>query len=155
MAIALILFGSISSIIGLLVLGHILSDMSRFTRSKKWSVVSGTVQSSRVEEVTYTGDDISASAYHPAIYYRYEVNGKEYIIHDRDAFKNCEGPIDSGRVVAEYPIGMKVNVFYNPKKPKESTLKTSFNKIPISDYLKTSIPLAVGALLFGLAFTLA
>ena len=150
MAKVLITFGAVSSIIGIITLITLLVEVSFLVRSKKWSVVSGTVQSSRDEEVTYSGDDISVSTYHPSIYYRYEVDGKQYTVLEERLYR-----IHSRRLVAEYPVGMKVNVFYNPKKPQESTLKTKYNKIPIDWYLKTIIPLAVGALLFGLAFTLA
>ena len=146
----LIASGSLFSMIGIITLITLLPEVSFLVRSKRWSIVSGTIQSSREEEVTYTGDDISASAYHPAIFYRYEVDGKQYTILERSLFET-----DNLRLVAEYPVGMKVNVFYNPKKPQESTLKTKYHKIPIDWYLKTIIPLAVGALCFGLAFTLA
>jgi len=150
MKIALIAFGSVSSIFGIIALIVLLFEVFFLVRSKSWSVVSGTIQSSRGEEVTISGDDISIPTYHPAIFYRYEVDGKQYTILERRLFRT-----DKLRLVAEYPVGMKVSVFYNPKKPQESILKTKYNKIPIDWYLKTIIPLVVGTILFWLAFTLA
>ena len=150
MKIALIAFGSVSSIFGIIALIVLLFEVFFLVRSKSWSVVSGTIQSSRGEEVTISGDDISIPTYHPAIFYRYEVDGKQYTILERRLFRT-----DKLRLVAEYPVGMKVSVFYNPKKPQESILKTKYNKIPIDWYLKTIIPLVVGTILFWLACTLA
>ena len=150
MAKVLIICGSISSIIGIISLIVLLFEVSFLIRSKRWPAVFGTVQSSREEEVTYTGDSVSASAYHPAIFYRYEVDGKQYTSLERHLSQT-----DDLRLVAEYPVGMRVNVYYNPKKPKESTLKTKYYKIQIDWYLKTIVPLVVGALLFGLALTVA
>jgi hypothetical protein len=150
MAKVLIIFASIFSIIGILSLTALLAEVSFLVRSKRWPVVSGTVQSSSEEEVTYTGDYTSVSAYHPAIFYRYEVDGKQYIILELRLHET-----NDQQLLAEYPAGMKVSVFYNPKKPKDSTLRTKYNRIQIDWYLKTIIPLAAGALLFGLAFTVA
>ena len=147
----LIAFGSLFSMIGIITLITLLFEVSFLVRSKRWSVVSGTVQSSREEEVTFTGDYASATACKAAIFCRYEVDGKQYVVFERHLHRTN----NVQQLLAEYPVGMKVSVFYNPKKPRESTLKTKYNKIPIDLYLKTVIPLAVGTLLFGLAFTLA
>jgi hypothetical protein len=152
MAKALIAFGGLFSMIGLFSLAALLSEVSFLSRSKRWPVVSGTVQLSSEEEVTITGDYASATFEKSAIFYRYEVDGKQYIVREQHLDKTKR---QLKQILAQYPIGMKVNVFYNPRKPRESTLKTNYNKIPIDLYLKTTVPLALGALFFGLAFTLA
>jgi hypothetical protein len=152
MAKALIALGVLCSMIGLFSLAALLSEVSFLIRSKRWPVVSGTVQSSSKEDVTITGDYASYTFEKSAMFYRYEVDGKQYIVREQHLDKT-NGQLK--QILAQYPVGMKVNVFYNPRKPRESTLKTKYNKIPIDLYLKTIIPLAIGALFFGLALTVA
>lgn len=136
-----IVLGSIFSIFGLYVLCTDLIMISFFIRSKKWPAVPGIIQSSRIEK-----------GYHPAIIYHYEVNGQKYIGRDQYVWDFFDEQYDAQQLVAEYPVGMKVNVFHNPKNPKESTLKTRCNKIPKRDYIMIAIPLVLGALSFFIAF---
>jgi hypothetical protein len=133
------------------VLRDTLSKRSFFARSKRWPTVCGTIHDSSIRTITGHGDVTDLDFYHPYIYYHYEINGKEYINLDIvHSLVSDEGK--ARQLVTEYKVGMKVSVFYNPKKPKESTLNTSYNKDKIGGYWIIVILLAIGALCFGLAF---
>jgi hypothetical protein len=85
----------------------------------KWPSVRGTVLSSRVE-LRESGE--GGVMEHPAVVYSYEVKGETY-----KGERIAPGPSLSGsgakQVVARYPAGNQVNVYYNPKDPSDSVLE--------------------------------
>ncbi len=150
-----IICGSLFSIIGLGILTLLLSRQSFIIRSKKWSTVSGTIQSSRIVEETVKDDNGNPTIYYqPLIVYRYEINGKEYVVRDPvyDVIHYNNSQENAEQLMTEYSIGKTVNVFYNPKSPEESTLKTRYNNWHLLFYLIPIILLAIGAIYFWFVF---
>ena len=144
-------FGIFSS--GITGFLSLLVNLDIVIRSKRWPNVKGTIQTSQVKIEDKGIDDNGGQIllYRPEILYRYQIENKEFVVREPvyDAVVDLQS---AEKWVAKYPTGTQVSVFYNPIKPRESTLKTRYNRIQTSDYLKIIIPLAVGALCFGLAF---
>jgi len=141
------------SILGLLTLLSLLAHLDFVTRSKKWPFVKGTIQTSRVQIEDRGTDDNGGSIllYRPEIFYRYKIEDSELIVRE-PAYDVIVDLQSAEKWVATYPAGKQVNVFYDPVKPRESTLKTSF-KIPWSLYLVISLVLlALGVWCFFEAF---
>ena len=116
----------------------------------------GIIQSSSIKQDTVTDDSGTTDIYYrPLIIYRYEINDKQYVVRDpvyevlhyNNNIENAE------QIVSEYPIGKTGDVFYNPEKPAESTLKPRFNKWHPLFYLIPIICLSIGAISFWLAFS--
>ena len=97
-----------------------------FVRSKRWPFVKGTIQTSRVkiEDKGMDDDGNPILFYRPVILYRYQIEEREYIVRD-PVYDSVYWKQGAEELVAAYPIGKQVNVFYNPKEPQESTLKES------------------------------
>ncbi len=94
---------------------------------KDWPSVQGKVTGSRVAYDSST----SKTGAIPYVTYVYEVNGKTY--KDGHLFPGIftvSGQTSAEKVVARYPRGADVTVYYNPKKPSEAYLeKTSKTQI--------------------------
>lgn len=82
-------------------------------KSRSWPSVSGTVIYSRTEVVVRR----SGNGKRPVIKYRYDVNGTEYV-GDRIAFAHAFDTEEYAEgKAADYPVGKKVVVHYNPTDP--------------------------------------
>lgn len=94
---------------------------------KDWPSVQGKVTGSRV---SYNSSYSKTGAV-PYVTYVYEVNGKTYKEgHLFPGIFTVSGETSAKEVVARYPRGAEVTVYYNPKKPAEAYLeKTSKTQI--------------------------
>jgi len=111
-------------LIVLVILNVIFLAVIYFMRKKmaevnQWPSVMGSVVMSTIErrssgEGGYTD--------YPVVQYSYQVNGQAY-----QSSKLTPGPEVGGsgarNVVAKYPAGAQVMVFYNPQKPSEAVLE--------------------------------
>lgn len=102
--------------------------------SASWPTVDGTVLTSSVEHRTDgEGDDI----YSPLVVYRYTVNGRTFT---NDTIKQLREAYDSRReaegITSAYPVGIKVNVHYDPDQPERSVLEAG---VSAGSYLVLSI----------------
>jgi hypothetical protein len=98
-------------------------------KSVDWLETTGTVSSS---EVVWA---------HVEVQYRYAVNGTEYtgkykenltpVMPDKSGHGAQALAKESGELVAQFPLGSKVIVHYNPKRPDESVLYCSAE--PVTD----------------------
>jgi len=122
------------------------------SQAKGWPTVSGTIVESDVETF-WENSDVDpphqpTRHYQPAIRYQYEVDGKTY--HgDRITIgtRMSSNILQSAkRRAAQYPVGKKVEVFYNPEKPAEAVL------FPGSS--THVLPWLMAAILFGLAWAI-
>ena len=86
---------------------------------RQWPTAQGEVRSSSVLPV-HSGTD---RMYRPEILYAFTVGGIEYTGVRRTLF-----PIQTGgtgyaeKIVAQYPVGQRVTVYYDPRNPRESVL---------------------------------
>jgi len=107
----------------LFILNVILLAVIYFMRKKmaevnQWPSVMGSVVMSTIER--RSSEDGHTD--YPVVQYSYQVNGQPY-----QSSKLAPGPEVGGSgargVVAKYPAGAQVMVFYNPQKPSEAVLE--------------------------------
>lgn len=104
--------------IGLILVG--LYTMRETSRSRGWLRTGGKVVSSRVTE--FAGK--SGTTYRPMVIYGYSV-GSVRLMSNRIAFHSVASSWRSSaeRIVARYPAGRDVQVYYNPQDPEQAVLE--------------------------------
>jgi hypothetical protein len=114
--------------VGLIGLGVFLLGVFKVRKlraSQSWAIAMGTIVESSVEESFNRGsDDLPDSwSYTPVIRYQFLAQGQT-IVGDRPGFdrKSYSKMPDARAVVARYPLGAQVNVFFDPEKPADSVL---------------------------------
>ena len=119
-----IVVGVILIVIGILsafVLGH--SNMKEGDASSSWPHVEGVIS---VSEVTSEGTHVeSTSRYHTKIIYDYVVENKTFT-SDRLDFRlggHTYDRVEARAIVAQYPKGKKIAVYYKPEDPSLSCLE--------------------------------
>ena len=102
----------------LVVLGLI--NQRRAQASQAWPAVAGQITGSRLG--TQSSDD--GTSYFPMVHYQYAVAGQAYQ-NDRIVFgggiTGNRGPAET--ILARYPVGHTVPVYYNPANPQEAVLE--------------------------------
>jgi len=92
---------------------------------KKWQTVPGEIMAS---EIKYKEDKDGDGGYGLHICYQYEVDSET---HQSDQFtKNIRVRANASwhdEKRRKYPIGKKVTVFYNPKKPQDAIIEKQFD----------------------------
>jgi len=93
----------------------------RMAAVSQWPSTMGTVNASYLERRHSSSD--SGSTNYPVVQYSYQVSGQAY-----QSTKLAPGPevggTGAGKVVARYPAGAQVMVFYNPQNPSDAVLET-------------------------------
>ena len=119
----LIIIGSIgfsALLVDGILLGIIFFTQRKVAEASTWPSALGTVTSSTVERRS-SGDGYS---YYPVVDYIYQVIGQSY-----QGNRIMPGPEVGGsgaqNIVARYPAGAQVMVYYDPNKPSESVLERS------------------------------
>jgi hypothetical protein len=106
-----------------ILIGIYLSTKRKADQAGGWPTTTGTIKESRIE-TRYDSD--SGSTDYPVITYTYRVMGTDY-----ESQRVTPGPQWGGtgahKVVACYPAGSQVQVYYNDQKPSEALLE---NKAP-------------------------
>ncbi|MFX0028532.1 MAG: DUF3592 domain-containing protein [Candidatus Hermodarchaeota archaeon] len=143
--------------IGALIFALIIRYIIITARCSKWPVVIGEVTSSEMKpkykklaefaEAVHT----VAAIYQPEIIYTYEVDGEKYTNNmvrpvGRNVYK--DKPIVQ-RVLNLFPVGYKVYIFYNPKKPQKSVLDPWIRFSPVA----ITVPTALIFLGLGFSFS--
>ncbi|MBN1310316.1 MAG: DUF3592 domain-containing protein [Anaerolineae bacterium] len=120
-------------IIGLVMLFIYFRSLLQARASEGWPTAQGTVLESWVRRSSSTDSDGGTShRYYPEVRYQYQVMGREFQ-GDRMAF----GPRQRGnrsaaeKVVAGYPAGESVTVYYQPDQPASAILERSVPKMPL------------------------
>jgi hypothetical protein len=115
---------------GLLLFFIYFRALARVRASEGWPAVQGTIVESWIDESTTTEEDGTISRrYKPKVLYKYAIMGQEFQ-GERIAF----GPGISGnrssaeKVLARYPKGSAVLVYYNQEKPDDAVLERSISK---------------------------
>jgi hypothetical protein len=119
----LIVVGVISFIfliLNVVFLGIIFFMRRRMAAVSQWPSTMGTVHASFLERRSSSEGGYTN---YPVVQYSYQVSGQAY-----QGMKIAPGPevggTGAGKVVARYPAGAQVMVFYNPQKPSDAVLET-------------------------------
>ena len=92
----------------------------RMATVSQWPSTMGSVIMSRIEQRSSSEGGYTN---YPAVQYSYQVGGQTY-----QSYKLAPGPevggTGAGKVVARYPVGAQVMVFYNPQNPSDAVLET-------------------------------
>ena len=126
-----ILIPLIFIIIGVVLLIPYFRSLAKMRASQAWSTVQGTVVESRVGRSASTDSEGEVSySYYPEIRYQYQVMGNEYQ-GDKISFSPKISSIRSWaeRVIAKYPTGANVTIYYQPDNPSNAVLERSVSRV--------------------------
>ena len=102
-------------------LGIIFSTGRKVAQASRWPSTTGTVIMSMVQ---WRRSSSSSGANYPVVMYSYQAMGQAY-----QGNKIAPGPEVGGmgaqKIVARYPMGTQVMVYYNPENPSEALLERS------------------------------
>lgn len=119
----LIIIGVISFVfvvLNVIFLAIIFFMRRRMAAVSQWPSTMGTVHGSYLERRSSSEGGYTN---YPVVQYSYQVSGQAY-----QGVKIAPGPevggTGAGKVIARYPIGAQVMVFYNPQKPSDAVLET-------------------------------
>ncbi len=149
----LLTFGAIGCVF--LVLNAIFLGVISFMRARmaavsRWHSTIGAVVNSHLER--RSSDDGSTN--YPVVQYSYQVSGQTY-----QSAKLAPGPevggTGAGRVVARYPVGAQVVVFYDPQNPSDAVLERKAPALWVMVFLLVVFDLALCAAVPIIWFTAA
>ena len=119
----LIVVGVISFVflvLNVIFLGIIFFMRRRMAAVRQWPSTMGAVNASYLER---RSSSESGYTNYPVVQYSYQIGGQAY-----KGAKIAPGPevggTGAGKVVARYPAGAQVMVFYNPQSPSDAVLET-------------------------------
>jgi hypothetical protein len=114
------IIGFVFLILNVIFLTIIFLMRRKMAAVRQWPSTMGTVTASSIEQ-RHSSD--SGWVDYPVIQYSYQVGAQPY-----QGMKLAPGPDVGGsgarKVVARYPAGAQVMVFYNPQNPSEAVLET-------------------------------
>lgn len=114
------IIGFVLLILNVVFLGVIYFMRRKMATVNQWPSTMGTVITSYLEWRS-SGSDGGSTNY-PVVQYSYQVGGRAY-----QSEKLAPGPevggSGAGKMVARYPAGAQVMVFYNPQNPYEAVLE--------------------------------
>jgi hypothetical protein len=114
------IIGFVFLILNIVFLGIIFFMRRKMATVNQWPSTMGTVNTSYLERRHSSSD--SGSTNYPVVQYSYQVGGQAY-----QGMKIAPGPevggTGAGKVVARYPAGAQVMVFYNPQNPSDAVLE--------------------------------
>ena len=106
-------------ILNAIFLGVIFFMRRRVATVSQWPSTMGTVNASYLER---RSSSEGGSTNYPVVQYSYQIGGRTY-----QGSKLAPGPevggTGAGKVVARYPAGAQVMVFYNPESPSDAVLE--------------------------------
>lgn len=122
------LLQSLMLLAGLAAFGYLWWLGAKGDASSSWPSAVGIVQQSRLEQrqVNAGGDRDNTWEYFPHISYHYQVQGQDYQSANR-RFPNpgySRSQQEVAAILARYPAGAQVRVYYNPANPAEACLET-------------------------------
>jgi hypothetical protein len=116
--IAIVIIAFVLLILNVVFLGVIFFMRRRMATVSQWPSTMGTVMMSTIE----TRSSSDGSTDYPVVQYSYQVGGRPY-----QSMKIAPGPEVGGtgarKVVAKYPAGAQVMVFYDPQNPSDAVLE--------------------------------
>ncbi len=106
-------------ILNIVFLGIIFFMRRRMAAVSQWPSTMGSVSASYLER---RSSSESGYTNYPIVQYSYQIGGQAY-----QGLKIAPGPevggTGAGKVVARYPAGAQVMVFYNPQNPSDAVLE--------------------------------
>lgn len=90
---------------------------------KNWPTTTGRILSATSQMRRRSGRN--GYAPYPDIMYEYTVGGRQYISNRVSVGMEMGGSLYTPRVLARYPVGATVQVYYNPENPSDSALEAS------------------------------
>ena len=113
------IIGFVFLILNVIFLGIIFFMRRKMAAISQWPSTLGTVNTSYLER---RSSSEGGSTDYPVVQYSYQLGGQRY-----QSIKLAPGPevggTGAGKVVARYPAGAQVMVFYNPQNPSEAVLE--------------------------------
>ena len=113
------IIGFVGLILNAIFLGIIFFMRRKMAAVSQWPSTLGTVNVSYLER---RSSSEGGSTDYPVVQYSYHLGGQSY-----QSTKLAPGPevggTGAGKVVARYPAGAQVMVFYNPQNPSEAVLE--------------------------------
>lgn len=101
-----------------ILLGIIFSTLRGVANAANWSSTMGTVTYSAIQS-RLSGD---STADYPVVHYTYQVMGQ--MLQGKNIMPGPEaGGVGAKKVVARYPIGTQVTVYYDPNNPSDAVLE--------------------------------
>ena len=100
-------------------------QLVRRQRSKSWPVAAGRVTHSEMTVEAKRSAKSDTTMYGARIAYTYTIGGVEYEGNQVDWLDDIKTNFDSParKLVAKYPVGQLVNVYYDPADPKTALLE--------------------------------
>lgn len=133
-----LLFGTLALGAGLFALTWGIQGVLASLASKDWPTAEGTVTQSELEKQRKKGGAASTQrrnrfTYTPRVTYEFSVEGKSYT-GTRLSFSDyaTSNEEQMQQVIAPYPVGTSVTVYYDPDKPTECALQTGFGWTPVA-----------------------
>lgn len=106
-------------IMNAIFIGILISTQRKMQAIQSWSSTLGTVTNSYLER---RRSSKGGSTSYPAVHYSYQVGGQAF--QGRKIAPGMEvGGSSAGGVVARYPAGAQVMVFYDPQNPSDAVLE--------------------------------
>lgn len=115
----------------------------------RWPAVRGRISAARVlEEPSRCGDGPTTMLYRPDIRFEYQVAGRAYAAQRLQALGERAASWRSyaDGVVARYPVGREVLVYYDPANPHDATLERTRTSAWALGMILLGGGLAIGAL---------
>jgi len=139
----------LTSCFGILFIVMGLREGRKRIASRQWPATVGAVVRSEVTE--HTGGDVGdAPTYTAEVEYTYVVNGVQHtadrIAFGYDSFQWREG--QAARKQRSYPVGARVNVYYNPLNPSDAVLERGSSR-----YVVAMVAAGVGLVIVGIALS--
>ncbi|MGC9350342.1 MAG: DUF3592 domain-containing protein, partial [Anaerolineae bacterium] len=123
----LIVLGSGAFILGLAYIIWISVVKHRSQGTPNWPKVTGTIVRARVYAFEHETPQGIKRTYTPLVSYTYEAGGQVYTAVERNVLPYYQATHDKLQtaedVVAQYPVGSEVPIYYNPANPKQSLLE--------------------------------
>ena len=111
--------GCIFLLMNTIFLGILIATQRKMNAIRGWSTTMGSVSNSYLQRRrTSKGGSVN----YPVVQYSYQVGGQTYQ-GTRIAPGMEVGGSGAGKVIARYPIGAQVMVFYDPQKPSDAVLE--------------------------------
>ncbi|WP_281492150.1 DUF3137 domain-containing protein [Desulfosarcina cetonica] len=117
--------------------------------SKSWPTVSGSIIRSEIEKrISTSGEGANKKKTvkeYPKVTYQYLIDGKTY----KSGKISFSSTGNAKQVVARYPVGKSVPVYYNPEKPKQAVLIPGGSKFNYVPYFFSAFFLLLGVIMFS------
>ena len=111
--------------IGIFMLVKYFRDKGRAEESKAWPATAGEITQAYIRESqTRDSDGYMTTSYYPEVRYLYDARGVAYT-GEQISFGGAIGGSHqkAAEIVAQYPVGKNLTVYYNPNNPAEAVIE--------------------------------